>query len=348
VTKSAWQKLRLAYAHVEADDDEYAVPAMVVAESNVFVDVALLPDSQQMRSRFTVVADGPGAKEALERMQARYNGKVRLSITHCHQFGSPGLSPVDVSGFRSILANSNASKPYADGARIPVLLINGSGRAREVLAFVVTPTDVRRVEIVVIPDASPMVLEALERAPIAVPSLPRQDLLDRIERDLGTEWQVRLARNKKKNAMALLLTAECGTEYVVELGPEWPGGKPKIMPRRRNGRPAEAVPPISFFDSGVFIAGLQAYVEARPEDLTGFNLSYATTEGSLPGVALVTTKGDSTELPADFPWLEALDWAAFARRRAELRPPSPQHEQADSASGDRPHSDSAAAAEVRS
>jgi hypothetical protein len=325
ITESARRKLLAAYAHVDAVDDEYAVPAVVIAESNIFVDVALLSEAEQMRSRFNVVASGPGTRDALEQLQDRYKGKIRLSVTHCHQFGSPGLSSTDQGGFRSILHNPNSSKPYADGSRIPVLLINGSGRSREILAFMVTPTECHRTELLTISDDDFRIRKALKAAPVALPTLRRQDVLDRIERDTGPEWQVRLARSKTKGIMALLLSNNTGQSFVIELGPEWPGGKPRFL-IRAEGDLVASERLYGCLDLNGLVRGLKEYEHNTMGIPEGIQMGFTGGKKDLPKVTLLYQSGEAVALPDDFPWIEHLNWADFSESQSSQLPPIKEEE----------------------
>jgi len=230
ITETAMNKLRDAYADVRAEDDEYAVPAYTIAESSIFVDCKPLGEEHQTRSRFNVVAHGDGVKNQLITMQQKYNGKVREDTTHIHQFGyHPCLSGTDVGGYRMKLSNPKASKPYADGNRIPAILVTDSGHRRKFLGFYVTPTEVRKAKLIILPDNHPAIVKAWKLAPIAMPETSRSDLIEQIEEDLGDGWSAKLARSKKNESMVLLLRHIKGKDFVLELGAEFPRGSLRLF-----------------------------------------------------------------------------------------------------------------------
>lgn len=225
ITESARRKLLAAYAHVGHNDDEYCVPAFTIAESAIFIDAQ--PIDRQCRSRFNVMTNPDAAKNVLEQMQDRYGGKVRMSVTHCHQFGMPSLSGTDVAGFQRLLNDPLASKPFADGRCVPVLLINGSGRERDILAFWVTPEGFSRALLKTIPDQYSGLAPAWEKAPVALPSLPRDEVAEDIRRALGAAHQVKLGRSKTDGKIALLIQTPARDRIVARFA-NWPVGFPSV------------------------------------------------------------------------------------------------------------------------
>jgi len=277
------EKLRAEYAHVRVQDDEYVVPAYTIAETSIFVDCARLDDSQQERSRFNVLARGRGVDAQLQEMSAKYAGKVRLSLTHVHQFGDyPTLSSIDINGYRRVLADTEASKPYADGNRMPVILVTSSGLGRRFLGFIVTPADVIPARLEVISGSAPIVSSAWARARVAMPNFPRGDIIDNAARNLGPEWDVRLIRSARTGAMAILLSHANGEKYLVELTNEYPLGRPTI--RGKGNRVVDAR-----IDRAFDHSGLLEKVRRSSVGESGFSLHVA--PGQLPH--LVNQRGAS-------------------------------------------------------
>ena len=140
----------------------------------------------------------------------------------------PSLSATDTSEYRKQLDSPLASQPYADGRQIPVLLVNGAGKQRELLGFIVTRETVQKAEVEVIPDNSPLVTRALAAAPIAIPELERADISDVATEQLGADWDVRFGRNKRLGRIALLLAHTSGAKFSLEFD-HWPSGLPHFF-----------------------------------------------------------------------------------------------------------------------
>ena len=232
ITESTYRDLMDAYRHIGWDDDEYAVPAYTIAESTIFVDCAPLPEMHQRRGMLSVVASGEGVGAQLTCMNENYGGRVRLSITHCHQFGGlPSLSSVDLDGFRCVLENPLTSKPFAHGDRIPVLLISGSGVERRLLGFMVTREGFERAPVIRIPEDDPQVVAAWRRAPVALPDAQKAKLLERAERGMGTEWTVQLVRHPTSEHFAFRCLHTLGGALLLQFGDAFPLGRPTLHTR---------------------------------------------------------------------------------------------------------------------
>jgi len=299
VTKRANDKLLNAYAHISKDDDEYVVPGYTIAESSIFVDFVPLEDRFQTRSKFNVISCGEGVARQLKEVQERYKGKVRLSITHCHQFGGMStLSGTDIGGFQNILSNPNASKPYADGSQMPVLLISDSGSTRKVIGFLVTASEVSRARVQLISDDSERVLKAWKSAPVAMPDLPKPDIMDTIRSEIGYDWEVRLAQRRSvRDGWAILLEHKSGVNFVVEIGGTWPKGPPRII-----RRPSAKEEPINYAN----ILDVQALLN----DIHETTFTMRIPENRLPSI--VNNRGEI--LDEEIAFIQYIDWFALAKR----------------------------------
>ncbi len=300
IVESCFSKLNAAYAHVRSEDDEYAVPCYAIAESSIIVDCEPLPEHDQTRSRFNVIAHGAGTHEQMLRMQETHNGKVRLTVSHIHQFGyHPSLSGTDIQGFRRVLENPEASKPYSDGSHIPVILVTDSGARRKYLGFFVTPSTVYPAKLVVIRDDSPLVTEAWEQAPVAVPDQPGAELAELAQRSLGPGWTVRLARSKKSGITAILLVHRSGKEFVIEVGASFPYGRPRLL-RKGNGEVKRGVW-TAFFDATAMVRQLVT----GEQDTIGFSVHFS--RENLP----VVVAADGVVLDEEIAFLNHVDWSGL-------------------------------------
>jgi len=226
LTEHALARVHDMFGDVGPLDHEKVVAGFMIAESNILVDVTAIPTTD--RAMFSVVAQGKATQETLLAALTKHAGKVRLNLIHCHQFGMPHLSSTDVASYRSFLSDPELSQPYSDCRYMPVLLVSGSGRERELVGFIVTATSVESARVQVVRDDDPIVIAAFKVAPVAMPDLPRAEIIERIQERLPGARKVRLLKSRTTKDMAIRLESPNGLTITLDVGSRWP---PQGLPR---------------------------------------------------------------------------------------------------------------------